>query len=316
MKLLPSLSLRVLTFCILGLLLPYALNTASAQGRSSSTTGRSTPAAGGSAGGQETPDNGTTRPANPGSIAGDSHVLSPGDVVELSVFNDDRLNDEQMVSRAGTVTFKLIEPVKVAGKTLKAAEKQITELYDKDYLVNPQIKLRLRAAAEHFVTVSGAVAKPGSVAIPQEGTFDVLAAIAGAGGATEKADLRTVILRSAEGRSIQCDVAAMQENPRLIRMVQKGDTILVQTKVDRFVTVSGEVNKPGRIPMPDGERFDVLTAIAVAGDFNKFANPRKITVVRGTRQTFELDGAAMARGDAAQFELQPEDKVRVVRRKI
>jgi polysaccharide export outer membrane protein len=240
--------------------------------------------------------------------------LNRGDTVKLSVFQESGLDAEATLSKSGEASFPLIGAVSLAGKTVKSAEKLIEDLYNRDYLVNPRVSLTLTGYAQHFVTVSGAVAAPRVVAIPLEGRFDVLAAIAAAGGTTEKADLRSVVLRHANGgNSIRCDVNAMQANPAFARELLPGDSITVPQKVEEFVTISGEVTRPARVVMPDSGQLDVLTAITMAGDYTKLAKPKSITVTRNGR-IIKLDGTAMANGTAPAFQLLPGDRVNVGKR--
>jgi polysaccharide export outer membrane protein len=248
-----------------------------------------------------------------------SYHLSPGDTVKLSVFNEPRLSDEGTLSSSGDISFPLIGAVHLSGKSIKDAEKTVAALYyDMEFLVDPRVSLSLTGYAQHTVTVSGAVATPGAITIPQEGRFDVLAAITAAGGAAEKADLRSVILRPASGgANIPCDVVAMQANPALARIMKSGDSLtipFIPQKVARFVNVMGEVKNPAPVEVTDAGRMDVLTAIARAGGYTRIAKPSKITVIRsgaGGKQTISLDGTAMAKGSVPLFYLLPGDTLTV-----
>jgi polysaccharide export outer membrane protein len=254
------------------------------------------------------------QPAAPAVRPAENYVLNRGDTVKLSVFQEPNLDCECALSKSGEASFPLIGSVQLSGRTVRAAEKMVEELYNKDYLVNPRVSLTLTGYAQHFVTVSGAVATPRIVPIPLDGHFDVLAAIAAAGGTTEKADLRTVILRHATGgNSIRCDVAAMQANPALTRDLLPGDSLTISQKVDEYVVVSGEVSRPSRVLIPETGRLDVLTAITMAGDYTRLAKPKNITVTRNGK-IYQLDGAAMANGTAPAFDLQPGDHLHVGKR--
>ena len=307
---------RMITGCFL--ILVFGWGAASAQ----TTTGRPADGAPSSRTAPSRAVPGTRSPAAPASSQefqslrppADNYILNRGDSVKLSVFQESDLDTECTLSKSGEASFPLIGSVQLSGKTVRTAEKLIEELYNRDYLVNPRVSLALTGYAQHFVTVSGAVATPRVVAIPLEGRFDVLAAIAAAGGTTEKADLRAVVLRpAAGGSSIRCDVTAMQANPALARALQPGDLLTVPQKVDEFVIVSGEVSHPSRVQLPDDGRMDVLTAITMAGDYTKFAKQKNITVTRGGR-IIQLDGAAMANGTAPRFNLLPGDHLHVGKR--
>ena len=80
-------------------------------------------------------------------------------------------------------------------------------------------------------------------------------------------------------------------------------------------TVAGEVKKPGVIEIPDGEKLDLVNAIALAGDFAPLANKRKVTVKRkegGVQKVYEVDVQAMLRDAKAKpFEIYPGDLIEV-----
>lgn len=251
-------------------------------------------------------------PATPPS----GYKLAPGDSILLSVFNEPALQAERTISSTGEASFYLIGNVKVAGKSIGDAEEAIRELYDRDYLVNPKVTLTITGYAAQYATITGAVAKPGNVAIPVEGQLDVIEAIAAAGGTSEKADLRSVILRRKGSSETQrIDLDALQKNPANVPIIRPGDAIAIGLKADRFINVIGEVNRPGQIRFPDQGGLDVITAVTMAGDFSRFAKTSDITIIRGGR-VIQVDGAAINRGEAPSVPLLPNDTVKVGRRRI
>ncbi len=245
-----------------------------------------------------------------------SYRLAPGDSVQLNVFNEPALEAERTISSSGEVSLYLIGSVRIAGKSIGDAEEMIRGLYDKDYLVNPKVTLTITGFAAQFATVMGAVGKPGNVAVPIEGPFDLLEAIAAAGGTAEKADLRNVILRrKGSTEALRIDLDALQKNPVNVPSIRPGDSIAIGNKTDRFINVIGEVNRPGQIRFPDQGALDVITAVTMAGDFSRFAKPSDITIMRGGR-IIQVDGAAISRGEAPAVPLLPNDTVKVGRRRI
>ena len=133
---------------------------------------------------------GGTRPA---SQAVD-YVLRPMDLLKLQVFEEPDLDRELRVSQNSTITAPLIGVVDVKGRTVREAEMLITELYARDYLVNPQINITIVEYAPRTVNVLGAVNTPGSVVMPPEKTFTLLDAIARAGGFSRLANRNRVSL--------------------------------------------------------------------------------------------------------------------------
>jgi polysaccharide export outer membrane protein len=68
--------------------------------------------------------------------------------------------------------------------TVKDATTKIQQLYDKDYLVNPQVNVIVEQFAARHFSVLGQVQKPGSFDFPQNEGMNLLEAIAMAGGYT------------------------------------------------------------------------------------------------------------------------------------
>ncbi len=110
------------------------------------------------------------------------YVLRPMDLLKLQVFQEPDLDRELRVSQNSTITVPLIGVVDVKDRTIREAEELITELYGRDYLVNPQINITIMEYAPRTVNVLGAVNAPGAVAMPPEKSFTLLDAIARAGG--------------------------------------------------------------------------------------------------------------------------------------
>lgn len=132
------------------------------------------------------------------------YTLQPLDRIKIEVFQEPDLTREIRLSQEGAATFPLIGAVNLKGRTVREAQGLIRDLYDKDYLVNPQINLSVLEYARQTVDVLGAVADSGSIDIPPEQPMNLLAAIARAGGFTRLADRRKVQLtRRAEDGSTQ-----------------------------------------------------------------------------------------------------------------
>ena len=79
--------------------------------------------------------------------------------------------------------------------------------------------------------------------------------------------------------------------------------------------MAGEVKKPGIIEIPEGEKVDLVNAIALAGDFTTLANKRKVTVKRREgegQKVYEIDVQSMLRDAKAKpFEVKPGDFIEV-----
>lgn len=88
----------------------------------------------------------------------------------------------------------IIGRVRIAGNTANGAAEQIRALLAADYLVNPQVSIRvLEYTREHF-TILGQVSSPGTYPLPADGKLPFMQAIGMAGGLTRMASQRNITL--------------------------------------------------------------------------------------------------------------------------
>ncbi len=151
---------------------------------------------------------GTNPPAQPvltqnGDIhtADSAWVLRPNDVITMTVYLEDDLKSEAIIDVNGMVMLPLLGQVKVGGLTLGEATAQIQKLYDKDYLVNPQVNLVVEKFAARRFAVLGQVQHPGSFDFPQNEPVTLLEAIAISGGYTRLGAPSKVSVRRVENGS-------------------------------------------------------------------------------------------------------------------
>jgi len=86
-------------------------------------------------------------------------------------------------------------------------------------------------------------------------------------------------------------------------------TVIVVETTPQVVYVTGEVTKPGALPLTAG-KLSVLQAIAMAGGFTDFANRKDITILRGTqRLKFNYKDALSDDSKREPPQLQPGDTV-------
>lgn len=166
------------------------------------------------------------------------YVLQPQDVLRVQVFQEEDINrlGEVSVSQEHTIVLPLIKTVSVKGKSVRQVEELIRELYNKDYLVNPQVQVIVLKYAERSVSVMGAVNNAGRVLFPGERALDILEAIANAGGHSRIADLRKVKLtrKNASGDTITQEINVddlMKRGGRDAVRLEKGDVIFVPERI-------------------------------------------------------------------------------------
>ena len=130
------------------------------------------------------------------------YVLQPSDLIRVQIFQEEELNREVRISQEHTVNLPLIGSVDLSGRTARQAEEMIRRLYDRDFLVNPQVNLIVVEYAPRNVFVSGSVLTQGVVPFPREQGLTLIDAISRAGGFSRLADKKHVTLKrtNAEGK--------------------------------------------------------------------------------------------------------------------
>jgi polysaccharide export outer membrane protein len=165
-----------------------------------------------------------------------TYKLRPMDLVKVQVFQEPDLDRELRVSQDYTVVVPLIGVVDVKDRTVRETELLITGLYQRDYLVNPQINITVVEYSQRTVNVLGAVNSPGSVSIPPEKTITLLDAIARSGGFSRLANRNKVSLTRtlADGQTVNYTIDADQlvSGDKSNRApVQDGDVVFVPERM-------------------------------------------------------------------------------------
>jgi protein involved in polysaccharide export with SLBB domain len=161
------------------------------------------------------------------------YVLSANDQVAVEVFGEDDLRTSGRLNAEGNLSLPLLGSVRLSGLTLTQAASRVTELYGRDYLVNPKVNVMLVGYAKRRFTVLGQVNRPGSYEMPEgsPGGVDLLEAIAMAGGYTRIAAPERISIRrqSASGgdQVIKVDAKRVARKGGGSFVVQPGDTVTV-----------------------------------------------------------------------------------------
>lgn len=158
------------------------------------------------------------------------YVLVVGDVIELNIFREPELATQATIARDGTVQLPLVREVKLAGLTIRDAREMLRGLYDREFLVNPQVFLNVVRYAQRKFTIMGQVARPGSYELQGGERMDILEAIGLAGGFTRIANRGRVIIQRKEGgavTAIKANVKRMADGKEEPVEIQPGDVITV-----------------------------------------------------------------------------------------
>lgn len=116
-----------------------------------------------------------------------NYILQPSDLIQVRVFQEPDLDRELRISQDFRISLPLIGQITVEGMSARDLEVRIKELYDADFLVNPQVNVSVVQYAPRTISVLGSVNSPGPVTFPPEEPLRLVDAIARAGGFTRLA---------------------------------------------------------------------------------------------------------------------------------
>ena len=267
------------------------------------------------------PDIAAAAAAAPAPAASPDYRVGPGDVLEVVVYGNDDLSRSTTIQTNGTVSLPLLGDVNVAGLSLAEVKTKLTSLLARDYLVNPQVDVKVKEYQSQFVTVIGEVNSPGRK--PLRGRTRLIDALVESGGFTPRASGEVVISRVEGGfaggaKSLKMRLGAgtltPQDQVNLEILLQSGDIITASPKY--YVTVEGEVMRPNRYVL-EGD-LTVSGAVSSAGGLTRFGNQtvkvRRVDAQSGQTTIFEVDLKDVRRGKIADPALHPNDVVSVSRR--
>lgn len=274
--------------------------------------------------------------------------LGPGDSLQIQVQGFPDLSFNYGIDIQGNIVVPLLGKINVAGRTVEEVQAEIRTGLDK-FIVDPKVTAVISGFRPAEVTVTGEVFKPGYYTLNPGAKLDE--ALLAAGGATNDADLRAVVIRR---RSLpdspiterKVDLfTPLQNGAKLPDLqLQDGDAVIVLrldsenlTDYDRTLASRSSFAQPninirvlnyanaggGRvnnITLPNGSNFvDAFTAINPNADD---ANLRKIALIRfdaerGKAIAQEIDGKGALLGDISQnVPLQNNDVIVIGRNLI
>lgn len=170
------------------------------------------------------------------SAAPTDYILQQSDLLRVQVYQEPELMREIRVTQEYTISLPLIGTVEVRGRSVRQMEEIIRQLYDRDYLVNPQITITVLEYAQRTVQVLGQVNNSGAIPFPPEQRMSLLDAISRAGGFTRLADRRKVQLTRTDenGRTETFIINAddlIKGNSGDPWYLKKGDTVFVPERI-------------------------------------------------------------------------------------
>lgn len=220
------------------------------------------------------------------------YVVGPGDVLEVMVLDQADVSRTTTVQPDGRFTMPLLGEVEVAGKSVAEIQALIAEKLARDFLVDPRVEVRVREFASQFALVLGEVASPGRRALRgNTRLIDLLIESGGfRGGASGEIEIQRTEGTFQNGeKSVRFRLGAgpMTETDRMNAelVLRNGDLVTASPK--QYVTVDGEVGRPGRVVIENN--LTLFGVIAESGGLGKFASS-KVRIIRRKGEGVDIRG--------------------------
>ncbi len=231
--------------------------------------------------------------------------LSPGDLLEIGVFDTPELSGKVRVNSAGDISLPLIGTLHVGGLTPEQTQSAIREsLIKGEFLKDPQVAVFVAEYANQAVYVTGEVNRPGPY--PIMGSHRLMDFIAAAGGVSDRA-----------GKVVTITHQDDPEHPKVVKLEQgaasnpemkAGDTVVVSQA--GIIYILGDVGRPGGFLIDHDEHLTVMQALALAQGVRPGASLKNAKLVRTTdqgRQEVGLDLKQLFEGRSTDLALQDDD---------
>ena len=264
------------------------------------------------------------------------YKIGAEDLVEITVFEDEKLNKTVRVSSQGNISLPLLGTVRAKGLTSAELEREIRELLAERYFQDPHVSVFIKEYRSQQISVIGAVDKPGVYQfMGQKTVLDALALCGGlkAGLESEYAGQLLFLIRPPilEQEMSQEKRGEEEQNPRtfvinLEDLLMKGDLSLnlplshgdiINVPISGKVFVGGEVVSPGGFPL-SGRRLTLNQVFTLAGGLKKEAKGSETKIFRFKpgrveKEILVVDAYAIQKGKAEDVYLKENDIVIVPR---
>ena len=225
------------------------------------------------------------------------YKIGPEDLLEISVFEEEKLNKTVRVSSQGNISLPLLGILRVKGLTANEVEKEIRDLLSEKYLQDPHVSVFIKEYRSQRISVIGAVEKPGVFDITGQKTILDMLGMAGGlkGGNENEAGQLLFLIRppKPEDEPFKEKKDSDELTPKtfvidLEELLVKGDLTLnlplidgdvINIPVSGKIFVGGEVKNPGGFPLK-GKKMTVSQAIVMAGGLTTEAKGSETKIFR------------------------------------
>lgn len=155
--------------------------------------------------------------------------LQPGDILTISVWKEDDLNQDVIVRPDGAISFPLVGETTAGNRTVEEVRQAIVKRLVK-YIPDPVVTVSVKQLSGNRVYVIGKVNRPGEFPILRN--VDVMQALSMAGGTSTYASLNNIkILRRENGKltAIPFEYGEVEKGKHLEQniVLKAGDVVVV-----------------------------------------------------------------------------------------
>lgn len=247
-------------------------------------------------------------------------VIIPGENVEVFVTEDNSFNGRYQVRRGGYILMPAVGRIFVAGKSLSAAEAAVAKALEASQLQHASVTIEKvegsDVATGPVIYLSGEFRNPRPFRIPFGTRATVVGVILSSGGVTEKADLTRVrVMRVAAHKGVveEVNVQNILNGSGLASdlALSEGDVVIVPAGSANVVYLTGNIKRQGTQVLRPGDKLSAYAAILQSGGFARFADQKKVYVLRatpdGTKLRIAVNVKAIQRGQQPDVLLQGND---------
>jgi len=252
-----------------------------------------------------------------------SELIMPGETLDVYVVEDASFNGHYVVRRGGYIIIPQVGRVFVAGKKLAAAEAAIRTALEANQLQHGTVMVEKLEGSDvtsgPTIYLAGEFKNPRPFKIPDGTSQTLVSVLCSAGGFTDKADLTHVrVERVAASNGVVEEVDVQRILSGGVGLgsdiqLHNGDVIIVPTTSQQAFYLTGCVKKQGFVPLGPNDRVSVYSGILKNGGFARFANLKRVYVLRatqdGTKARLPVNIVAIQKGLLPDLLLQPNDIV-------
>lgn len=210
----------------------------------------------------------------------DDYKIGAEDILQISVWGNENLNQEVTVRPDGKISFPLVNDIKVIGLTTTKLRDMLTERLA-SFMSSPEVAVIIKSINNFKVYVIGAVTSPGVINLKRETNLLQLLAMTGGLTLAENADLKKACIMRGKKR-LPVDFEKLIREGDVAQNIDllPDDVIYIPDSFAKRITVIGEVKTPGTITYKDG--ITVLDAVLMTGGPTENANLNGTRIVRKT----------------------------------